>query len=245
MRLFPFLAAALVALSLGRGARGAEAYYLLMFGAQRVPNNPDYSHTWATFVRATWDVPGQPACRLEAHTISWLPRNLRVRAYALLPECGQNFDLDVTLRWAPANGARVSLWGPYQIDRDLYLRSLAQLQLLQSGQVLYKANDAGHTSDCVSNCIHAVSSITEGHRLHVVSHSWGETASYYVLHEMTPWLIEPCRTHAWVGSALGLDRYPIIYRAFDEHPHSGRLQGPIARLLGNEQCLQASYGPPR
>src|SRR4051812_8346551 len=99
-------------------ARAGEAYYLLMFGAQQVPNNPNYSHTWATFVRAWWD--GNGPCpvspRLEARTISWLPRNMDVRTLALRPECGANFDLDTTLRWCRCNDMRVSLWGPYQIE---------------------------------------------------------------------------------------------------------------------------------
>src|SRR4051812_14476909 len=60
-------------------ARAGEAYYLLMFASQREDYNPNYAHTWATFVKASWrgDVP----CRsvpvtLEAHTISWLPETL-------------------------------------------------------------------------------------------------------------------------------------------------------------------------
>jgi hypothetical protein len=240
-----FLGALSLVLTLSGPARGVEAYFLLMFGAQQVPNDPNYSHTWAGFVRATWDGPQGGQCRLEVHTISWLPRNLRIRALALLPECGQNFDLHTTLRWAYANDARVSLWGPYQIDRDVYLRALAQIQFLESGQVLYKANDAGYSSDQVSNCIHAVSSITEGYRLRVASPVWGETASYYVLGELEPWIMDPCRTHPWVGSAIGLDQYPIIYRPFGENPRSGAIAGPVYRLFGGEKCLQASYGPPR
>ena len=35
--------------------RAGEDYYLLMFGSQRVPANPDYAHSFATFVRATWE----------------------------------------------------------------------------------------------------------------------------------------------------------------------------------------------
>jgi hypothetical protein len=234
----------LLVLALAPGARGAEAYYLMVLGCQRVPNNPDYSHSAAVFVRAVWDRPGA-APRLEVHTISWLPSNLRVRSLALRPECGHNFDLHTTLRWALSNEARVSLWGPYQIDRALYLRALAEEQLLQSGRVLYQANDVGRPTDRVSNCIHAVSGTIEGHRMHVAIPAWGEMASYFLVQRFTPWMIEPCRTHPWVSSALCLDQYPIIYRGADEDPHSGLLRGPVYRLFGGERCLQASYGPPR
>jgi hypothetical protein len=234
--------AAMLALASAVPARAGEAYFLLMFGSQRTVNNPDFSHSFATFVRATWDGPAPVAPRLEAHTISWLPSNLHIRAFALLPECGHNFDLHTTLRWALANRQRTSLWGPYQIDRDLYLRALTQISLLESGKVRYKANDVGHRTDQVSNCIHAVVSLREGYRLHVAVSAWGETASYFVLHELAPWIIGPCEEHAWVSSSLGLDGYPLIRRRFDEHPRSGLVQGRFHRLLGGEAGLQAGYG---
>jgi hypothetical protein len=236
------IGALLLALASGGAARGQEAYYVLVFGSQRIPNNPNYSHSFATFVRAVWDGPGCTTPRLEAHTISWLPQSLRIRTFALRPECGQNFDLTFTLRHVLSEGERVSVWGPYQINRDLYLKALAQKQLLESGQVRYKANDIGYPTDCVSNCIHAISSIVEGHRLHVVIPSWGETASYYIQRQLMPWIIEPCRTHPWVASALGLGSYPLIYRRPDEHPRSGVLRGPFYRLFGGERDLTASYG---
>jgi hypothetical protein len=228
------------------GARAGEAYYLLMFGAQRIPNNPDYSHTFATFVRATWPgdgpCPASPPC-LEAHTISWLPRNLEVRTWALLPECGHNFELHDTLRYVLANGERVSLWGPYQVAPEVYAQALNHIGALQSGTVLYKANDLGHRSDRVSNCIHAVSTVVDGPRLRVMRPVWGETASYAVLRRFLPWVIDPDRVHPWVGSALGLNAYPIIYRDW-ESPHSGAILGPLYRLAGGERDLQATYGPP-
>ena len=57
-------------------AQAGEAYYLLMFGAQRTPNvNPNYTHSFAVFVKACW--PGDGPCptnpAIEHHIISWLP----------------------------------------------------------------------------------------------------------------------------------------------------------------------------
>src|SRR5262249_60240667 len=121
--------------------------------------------------------------------------------WALLPECGHNFGLHATLRYVLADGERVSLWGPYQVAPELYARALNQVALLQSGAVLYKANDAGHWSDRVSNCIHALSAVADGPRLRVLSPGWGETASYAVLRRFLPWVIDPDRVHPWVGSA--------------------------------------------
>ena len=78
-----------------RVASAGEDYFLLMFGSQRVPANPNYSHSFATFVRATWegDGPCPVNAKLEVHTISWLPAKMKVRINAFHPECGHNFDL--------------------------------------------------------------------------------------------------------------------------------------------------------
>jgi hypothetical protein len=239
-------AAVLVPLALGGTARASEAYYLLVFGAQQIPNQPDYSHSFATFVRAVWS-DGRPPC-LEAHTVSWLPRSLRVRALAPAPEWGVNLDLDATLRWACANDARVSLWGPFQITRELYLSAVARIRVLEGGGVLYKAVDFGYSPEQASNCIHAVSSVVGGQRPPVGPLPWGETASFRLLCQFGPWIIEPHRapggSHPWVNRALGLDTYPLIYRQPDEHPRSGVFRAPLSRLLGLEREVQASYGPP-
>ena len=210
-------ALALLALPLPEVARAGEAHYLLVFASQRVPNNPNYSHTFATFVRASWPGDGPcPRCpTLEARTISWLPRSLVVRTLALLPECGRNLGLHETLRYVLASEERVSLWGPYRIDAALYRRALRQAALLESGWVLYKANDMGYYSDDVSNCVHAVSSLADGHRLRFGIPVWGEVASCRVLNELSPWVLDRGRVCPWVGCALGLGRYPIIYRSWD------------------------------
>jgi hypothetical protein len=71
---------------------------------------------------------------------------------------------------------------------------------------------------------------------------WGETASYYVLQELEEWVPRPDVTHPWVGSALGLDHYPIIYRDY-QNPRSG-IGGGLYRVLGGERNLKATYGPP-
>src|SRR4051794_19021682 len=55
-------------LALDSPVPAADAYYLLMFGSQRIPNEPSHSHSFATFVRAEWVGPAMP--RLEVQTIS-------------------------------------------------------------------------------------------------------------------------------------------------------------------------------
>lgn len=88
-RFIRLAAALLVLLGSSAGAQAGEAYYLLMFGSQTTPPNPNYSHSFATFVRATW--PGPEPCptnpTLEAVTISFpllIERDLHERAVGVL-----------------------------------------------------------------------------------------------------------------------------------------------------------------
>lgn len=235
-----------VLLALLAPARAAadELYFVMVFGSQRVPNEPKYAHTFATFVKATGTGTCFATYSLEAHTISWLPRNMNVRVNALLPECGHNFDLYTTLRQEYAQGDRVSMWGPHQTTPDLYYRALKQIRLLESGRVKYKAVDTGYRTDRVSNCIHAVASITEGYRLRITSPYWGQVAAHHVEREFKPWFLGPGQPHTWVSSRLGLDAYPIIYRDFGENPRSGGMQGYLRAVLRRPEP-QPTYGPPR
>lgn len=194
----------------GRANGAPNQYFVLVFASERDGRSMNYSHTWATFVKATAALP--QGFILETHTISWLPENGMIRVAALLPEPGRNFNLQSTFTWALDSGQRIFMWGPYQINQDLYRRALAQQALLESGVVRYKAIDTGRRSDRVSNCVHAVTGVPDGHRLRVTSLQWGETASALVTREMEPWLINPCQTHDWLVCALGLNRYPIVRR---------------------------------
>ncbi len=225
-------------------ARACDTYFVLVFGSQRTPNEPNYSHSWATFVRVSYEEAPRRGCRFEAHTISWLPANLVVRTLALHAEPGHNFELHETVRYALGNDERVSMWGPYQIGADLYVRAMKQIALLESGAVQYKAIDSGHRTDRVSNCIHAVASVPDGYRVRAASPLWGETASYLITRRMMPFVVDDDpRKFRWVGSALGLDQYPIIYRE-NENPRSGTIRAAAQRALGIDRTPQATYGPP-
>jgi len=238
-----WLAMALM-LAVPAACEAGDAYFVLVFGSQRIPNDPNYSHSFATFVRTcgTDDAPGGPTV-LEAHTISWLPETAVVRTLALHPECGRNFELAETLDLVLRDAERVSLWGPYQIEPELYERALARMAELASGQVRYKANDAGRRSNRVSNCIHAISAIAQGLRLRVASPGWGEVASFAILQRLRPWILDREQTHDWVAAALGLDAYPLIYRDW-RRPVSGAILGPGYRLLGGERDQESTFGPP-
>jgi hypothetical protein len=238
-------AIAFAALWMAPPARAGEAYYLLMFASQRVPNNPNNAHTFATFVRVCWegDGPCPSDATFEAHTISWLPANLVIRVQAICAETGHNFGLHETIRFLQDQGERLSLWGPYLIEPELFERAMRRKARLESGSIRYKADDAFRNDSRVSNCIHAVSAVAEGPRLVVLEPGYGEMASYVVLRKLTRWIIDPNTPHYQVSSALGLDQYPIIYRD-RVSPRSGAVFGPIYRLLGGERDLRATFGPP-
>jgi hypothetical protein len=234
---------ALVLLAVTNSARADEFYYVLVFGSQQVPARATYSHSFAIFAKATGQGPCAQSYQLEAHTISWTPQAMDIRIGALLPECGQNLEINHTMQWALSTGQRISLWGPYQIRRDLYDRALAQINLLESGRVKYKAVDSGFPTNIASNCIHAISSVADGHRLRVMSPSFGETASYYVTRRLEPWIIDPCQKHDWVFERLGLGAYPVIHREL-ENPQSGVFLGAINALLGRDPVgATACYSP--
>src|SRR5262249_44262934 len=115
-----------------------DLYFAIVFGAQRpLIKVPNYSHSFAAFARLT------PTGRLEAFTISWLPRTGEVRVLRLEPEPGRNFSLAETLQFCSDNRMVVARWGPYQIHPDLWHRAQWQKTRLESAQVLYKAFDEG------------------------------------------------------------------------------------------------------
>jgi hypothetical protein len=240
-----YLAVCAIALWPASSTAGDE-YFLLMFGSQRIPNQPNHSHSFATFVKACRPdgpcTPGAPVT-LESDTISWLPETQEVRIGALLREPGHNFELHETICWALKDDQRVSLWGPYRIDPELYGRAMMQISLLNSGTVNYKALDTGHRPDHVANCIHAVGSVSNGWRRRIASPGWGETASFDLLRSFNPWIIDRDHTEQWVASALCLDKYPIIYRDWG-NPHSNSIIGPGFRVFGGEAQIRPSYGAP-
>jgi hypothetical protein len=210
----PFAAGLLALLFLQPGRAAAqERYYLWVFSSQSTPKLPRYTHTWATFAKVT-DCGGKRY--VEALTISWMPANLNIRPYALLPEAGTNLDLPTTLRFVHSQCQRISVWGPYEIDAPLYQKALAQKARLESGRVLYRSVDPLFRGQNISDCIHAVSDIDSVRpRLsYPVSPFFGDAAGRRIAHalqrncEARP----PREDLSWLEPALGMAGYPIVRR---------------------------------
>jgi hypothetical protein len=198
-----------------------ELYFVVVFGAQRVPNIPKYSHSFATFIQAAGSGPSPENYALESHTISWLPDTLDIRVLRLVPEPGRNLDLRTTLQVVRSMGERVSMWGPYQIRRELYERALEQIAFLESEAIQYKACDALHHTSRASNCVHALSNVAEGQRrLRITRYSFGEIASSNIVRRYDPWIIEPEQVHDWVALRLGVAPETVIPRAFSDKPRA-------------------------
>jgi hypothetical protein len=212
--------------------RAAEFYYVTVFGSQRDATSPCLTHSFATFSRAAGSGPCAENYNLESFTISWMPRSLELCPWRLLPEAGVNLDLFHTLKWAADHGMRVSAWGPYQIEKELYDRACRQLTLLASGEVEYKMIDTGFCSCRASNCSHAVSTVAVGQRRLVLTPGYGETAGYFLAQRFGPWLVNPCQVHDWVYARIGLSGGPVVRRTIDEPPRSGPVWGLVKCALG-------------
>ncbi|WP_435018869.1 hypothetical protein TA3x_000858 [Tundrisphaera sp. TA3] len=138
-------------------ARGGERYFVIIFGSQSQPKRLRYTHTWATFVRVAGE--GNPATDpAEVHTISWLPATLEVRVWAARPEPGVNLDLEASIAAVTAQGESITAWGPFEIGRRGYDRSLAVRSSLESGAIEYRAIST-RLDLTISDCIHAVAAV--------------------------------------------------------------------------------------
>jgi hypothetical protein len=195
-------------------ARAGDLHYMMVFSAQGAWNVPSRSHTFAVFARLVTCGP----CRLEYHTLSWMPADMEVRAGRLLPQAGRNLDVATTVAWAARQGDRVSMWGPFRIRPELYELALRRIAELERGQVAYKAMDWGYRPDLAVDCIRAVSGIDMSRGLLMTDIAHGDRASYLVLMHLRPWIIDPCTIHPWVSRALGLDRYAVVQQNWWRRP---------------------------
>ena len=141
-----------------------------------------------------------------------MPQSLDIVILRRRPEPGTNLDLASSLRWAESRNCRVSMWGPYQIDKELYERAIKQEARLNSGQVLYKALDRRFRPETASNCIHAVADLDTDHGLLHSGQGRGDAASRQVAQHLNRWIINPEQTHTWVASRLGLNDEPVNQR---------------------------------
>lgn len=192
-------------------ARGDEFNYVMIFGSQSSPKRLQYTHTWATFIRAVGEGPDASNYTLYQHTISWLPETLDVRTWSLFPEKGVNLDLYQTLDAVYRNHENVTMWGPFRILPQVYERSLRVKEILDSGQAEYRAISTPRNL-LISDCIHAVAAVDPVFgRGHYPLIRVGHPASRFIARQMmTRSVFDQWESdNSWIVPRLGLDRYPI------------------------------------
>jgi hypothetical protein len=193
--------------------KGDEFYYVMIFGSQSEPKLLQYTHTWATFIRAEGEGLDANNYSVYQHTISWLPESLDVRTWSLLPERGVNLDLYGTLEAVYRDHEHVTMWGPFRIQQMGYERSLWVKGVLDSGVAEYRAISTPRNL-LVSDCIHAVAAVDPVFgRGHYPLIRIGKPASRYIAREiMTRSVFDQWQgDNSWLIPRLGLDRYPIDF----------------------------------
>src|SRR6266849_8471790 len=197
-------------------ARADESYYMIVYGAQRTPNVPRFTHTFATFVKATGEGDDKSKYKIEEHTISWIAKTKEIVVARARPEPGVNLCLEDSLRLAVALEEKTSMWGPFEIKKELYDRALKQIDRLESNKVEYKAIDRRFRPESAINCIHAVSDLDADDGLLDVGTASGDEASRAVAGHLRRWMIKPEKTHDWVGTRIGLDDHSITRRSWND-----------------------------
>jgi hypothetical protein len=204
--------AALAAALLAAPAEPESRYYFVLFGGQSIPFRPRTAHTWATYVKATPAAGG--AVLLEPVTISWLPAEGPVQPLRLRSVPGKNHALDETFAVMAGNGARVSVWGPFETDATRYALAARQAAALESGAVRFRSFDSLGRDRSVVHCVHALTFADPNLRslrqpvLRVGEPGTSRLAGRYAA---TGAFAGP-QTHDWLLSALGLDAVPLVRR---------------------------------
>jgi hypothetical protein len=109
------------------------------------------------------------------------------------------------------------MWGPYQIDPELYRRAIVRARLLQSGVIGYNSIDRPYRPKA-SDCIHALSGVDVDPGLLRTRSAHGDIASYIVLQHLCRWLIHPEVVHDWLLGPLGFNQYCIWRRSLANRP---------------------------
>ena len=196
---------------------GAEdRYYMIMFASQAEPNLPKHAHTFALFVKASQEGKDPSKHKIDSHCISWLPKSLMIEPLRLQPEPGENLSLPASLKFAKANNAQVTMWGPFFIQKKCYDMALKRLEFLNSGKIAYVVLDRRFRGGQATNCIHAVSDLDADDGLLDVGTASGDEASRAVAGHLRRWMIKPEKTHDWVGKRIGLDDHSITRRSWDD-----------------------------
>ena len=190
----------------------ATRYYFILFGGQSIPFKPRTAHTFATFVKAT-PAPGGEVL-VEPVTISWLPAEGPVHPWRVRSVEGRNYSLEETFAAAARDNARISMWGPFEIDAARYELAVQQARTLEGGAVRFRSLDSLGRNRSIQHCVHAVTFADPDLQrlrqpvLRVGEPGTGKLAAKYA----ESGAFAGTQTHDWLLPALGLDRQPVVRR---------------------------------
>ncbi|WP_184209655.1 hypothetical protein [Prosthecobacter dejongeii] len=232
---------------LGNGNNPRDRYFIIPFAYQNQGNAPEYSHSFMSVIRVLADRQQRHLTEgltrgvyknreFEAFTISWLPHDFdtnpnlcvfkgfgsrlfpRMNACPLSP--GKSFNLEQTLRLAVNVKNAVCMWGPYEITQGGFDLGVQRLRLLESGRILYRADDRLYRKDRVAiNCFHAMAGLYD---LYPNGGIFGTGFKMWGINGTARVLLEYENTASFRGQLLEpvdekKDRYGFIYSA---QPHS-------------------------
>ncbi len=209
-----------------------ERYYMLVFAAQAEPNVVRRSHSFALFVRAS-EV-GKEANRpeLEVHSISWMPKSMIIQPLHMIPEPGVNLDLNSTLDWARSVHARVSMWGPFPIRKELYEKAVARQKKLESGVIEYLCMDRRYRGELATNCIHAISDLDRNSTSLDTGVACGKAASEQLVEYFRPQMTSNTGPTDWLVDQLGLRSREIQFESGLGDSKIGRSANKPEGVLG-------------
>lgn len=190
------------------------ADYLVVFAADAARYKATQAHTFAALVRVETP-PGGPPRVADVHSISWLPETMTVRGLAIRPEKGRNVPLGETLDFYHAGGGHVCAWGPFLVRPELAATFRARVATVESS-FRYKGACWLSRRD-VCDCARAVEEMARPDRRYIGAFGYGAAAASSVVRTFTPWLVDPASPHPWVAPLIGLDSYPLIWRAHGDY----------------------------
>jgi hypothetical protein len=195
------LTALVVTASLTGAVKADDRYYVMLFAAQTDPNVPQHSHTFALFAKAS----GEADAKIETTTISWMPASLEIEPLQRDPVKGKNLSIAETIQWAQSVRARVSMWGPYPIKKDLYDMAAARAEALNSGKYQYIMLDGKAQETGGVNCIHAVSGMDKSQPGLNTGVARGDEATKMVVSYFEPYILKWKSSKRWLVDRLGID----------------------------------------
>jgi hypothetical protein len=168
----------------------ADEYYCMFFATDTM--KPNYPHVWGTFVQM------KDKKLVKEATISWSPER-----WSVLDRKKPGYNMTLEESMELSGKMRTCIWGPYQIERDLFER--AEEKRRASGN--YKMLDAFSRPNGI-NCIHALTDLT-GKR--VTTHvRYGKLAGVAVQrHYNRRGLIHSTDDRELVIRELKLDKYNL------------------------------------